>query len=76
MPSQFEVDLAALEAAAGQVSGEHSAIAGGVANLRSIFSRVQDDWRGPAGDSFVGLSANFNAKAQELTDLLGEAVGG
>jgi uncharacterized protein YukE len=71
----FDVDLAALNDAIGQVSAERENMHGGIQSLRTTFSNVEDHWKSPAGTSFVGLTTNFNSVTDNLMSVLDEAIG-
>jgi len=70
----FMVDLAALSDAIGQVSNERDTMAGGIKNLRSIFSQIEDHWQSPAEGSFVWATTNFNGVTDNLMSLLDDAI--
>jgi WXG100 family type VII secretion target len=73
-PGTFMVDLDALGAAIGTVSGERDAITGSIGNLKQTFNQVEAHWQGPAGNTFPPLTAKFNQATATLMSVLDEAV--
>jgi len=71
----FMVNLAALSDAIDQVSAEREAMKGGIQGLRAAFNNVADDWRSPAGKTFVSATGQFNSIADHFMSVLDEAIG-
>jgi len=70
----FMVDLAALSTAIDQVSGQRDVMHDGIQSIRSTFSNIEDHWRSPAGNSFVGATTNFNSVTDNLMAVLDESI--
>jgi len=72
--SSFMVDLGALQDAIGGVSSQRDVINEGLAQMRTDFANIENDWQGPAAGSFTTLTATFNTAADQLTSVLEEAI--
>ena len=71
----YQVDVAALDAAIDQVAAEHQQILAGVNWLKNGFTEAEGYWKSPAGNSFAALGDEFIAAANQVVTLLDEAIG-
>jgi hypothetical protein len=70
----FEVDLSDLNSAIVRVSAERDVIRAGIAQVKAIFSDIEDHWVSPSGNSFVALANEFNSVSDELLVRLDDAI--
>ena len=71
---EWKVDLQQLADAIGTVSADRDVIKTDSDQLKAYFIQIENDWKGPAGNTFVPLQTSFNGALDELTTLLDDIV--